>query len=143
LIRKLEAEGLTYRILEYGKHTQQMFFADLDRSRSMAFLCEHETQGLACEEAMAMNVPIFAWEEERLVDPRQIPFAAPGLKVSSVPYFDETCGVVFKVDNMETAFNTFWSNISSYAPRDYIAANLLPESTALVFLKAYASMVEA
>jgi hypothetical protein len=143
LIEKLEADGLTYHILEYGKHTQQMFFADLDRSKSMAFLCEHETQGLACEEAMAMNVPVFAWEEERLVDPRQIPFAAPGLKVSSVPYFDKTCGVKFKIDDVETAFDTFWSNISSYAPRDYIAANLSPESTALVFLSAYASMVKA
>lgn len=142
LIDKLEANGLTYRVLEYGKHTQEKFFSDLDRSRSMAFLCEHETQGLACEEAMAMNVPIFAWEEERLVDPRQIPFETPGLKVSSVPYFDETCGVTFKVDDMENAFDRFWSNISSYAPRKYIAANLSPESTALVFLEAYASTVK-
>lgn len=143
LIKKLETDGLTYRILEYGKHTQQMFFADLARSKSMAFLCEHETQGLACEEAMAMNVPVFAWEEERLVDPRQIPFSSPDLRVSSVPYFDERCGAVFKVDNIETAFDDFWSNISNYAAREYIAGNLSPESTALVFLEAYASMVKA
>jgi hypothetical protein len=106
----------------------------------MAFLCEHETQGLACEEAMAMNVPVFAWEEQRLVDPRQLPFAAPDLKVSSVPYFDETCGVTFKVDELESAFDTFWSNLPGYKPRDYIAANLSPESTALVYLEAYASI---
>jgi hypothetical protein len=141
LIKKLESEGKTYHVLEYGKHTQQMYFADLDRSRSMAFLCEHETQGLACEEAMAMNVPIFAWEEGRLVDPRQLPFAAPDLKVSSVPYFDEFCGATFTVDDLESAFDRFWSHISSYAPRDYIAANLSPESTAMVYLEAYASMV--
>jgi hypothetical protein len=142
LIEKLEAEGKTYRVLEYGKHTQQMFFAALEGSRSMAFLCEHETQGLACEEAMAMNIPIFAWEEERLVDPRQLPFAAPDLKVSSVPYFDETCGATFKVDQLESAFDAFWSKLPSYKPRAYVTANLSPESTALVYLKAYASIAK-
>lgn len=143
LVRKLEAEGLTWQILEYGKHTQQMYFAALRAARSMAFLCEHETQGLACEEALAMNVPVFAWEEERLVDPRQLPFAAADLQVSNVPYFDETCGRTFKVPDLETSFDAFWAALPGFHPRDYIAATLAPTDTARVFLDAYVSMQPA
>lgn len=143
LIAKIEREGLSYTILEYGHHTQELFFAEVRKARSMAFLCEHETQGLACEEAMAMNVPIFAWEEGRLVDPWQVPFAQPGLRVSSVPYFSEECGVGFTLDTMEQAFDDFWRQLGSYAPRGYIARTLSPTQTAQVFLGAYDAMAAA
>lgn len=140
LVRKLEADGLQYQILEYGKHTQEMYFAALRTARSMAFLCEHETQGLACEEAMAMNIPVFAWEEERLVDPHQIPFAGPDLRVSSVPYFDETCGRKFKLETMERDFDDFWRALPEFHPRDYVATTLSPKTTARVYLDTYLSM---
>ena len=141
LVAKLERDGKTFEILEYGRHTQQAYFAALSRARAMAFLCEHETQGLACEEALGMNVPVFAWEEGVLVDPRQRLFAAPDLKVSSVPYFDERCGHIFTLADMEDAFDVFWRQLPGYRPRDYVAAHLSPSATAQVYLKAYAALV--
>lgn len=140
LVRKLEAEGRSYTILVYGEHVQSSYFAALRRARSMAFLCEHETQGLACEEALAMNVPVFAWDEGALIDPLQLPFAGTNLRVSSVPYFDETCGRTFKLDDLELSFERFWSGLTNYAPRDYVAKTLSPERTASVYLGAYRSM---
>jgi len=140
LVAKLVADGLSYRILEYGQHTQAMFFAALRPARAMAFVCEHETQGLACEEAMAMNVPVFAWEEGRLVDPRQLPFAKPGLRVSSVPYFDDRCGRVFTAATLEHDFDAFWADRAAFQPRAYVAAALSPAATARVYLDAYRSL---
>ncbi len=141
LVRKLEADGLSYTILTYGHHTQQSYFAALREARAMAFLCEHETQGLACEEAMAMNVPVFAWEEERLIDPLQLPFAAPDLRVSSVPYFDETCGRTFTLARMDEDWDGFWSAVGGFRPRGYVARTLSPRRTAQVYLDAYEALV--
>ncbi len=141
LIAALDAAGRTHEVLVYGEHTQQAYFAALARARSMAFLCEHETQGLACEEAMAMNVPVFAWEEGRLIDPRQQPFAAPDLVVSSVPYFDETCGTTFTLDTMEERFAQFWNGLPRFRPRGYVERTLQPLATARVYEQAYWSMI--
>ncbi|WP_425228621.1 hypothetical protein [Sphingomonas sp.] len=143
LVRKLEADGRSYAILHYGGHTQPAYFAALRRSRAMAFLCEHETQGLACEEALAMNVPVFAWEEGALVDPRQLPFAAPDLKVSSVPYFDENCGLTFSLADMEERWETFWGALDGYRPRAYIERTLRPADAARVYLDAYRALIPA
>ena len=137
LVAALDKQGRSYEILEYGKHTQQMYFAALRRARSMAFLCEHETQGLACEEAMGMNVPVFAWEEGKLVDPRQLPFASDDLVVSSVPYFDDRCGVTFTLADLEQRFDHFWGRVADFEPRPYVAERLSPEQTALVYLNEY------
>ncbi|WP_375396530.1 hypothetical protein [uncultured Sphingomonas sp.] len=142
LTARLEAAGLSYQVLEYGRHTQQMYFAALRAARSMAFLCEHETQGLACEEAMAMNVPVFVWEEGKLVDPRQQPFAAPGLVVSNVPYFDEHCGRTFTLDDLEPSFDAFWRDLDRFRPRDLIVRELSPTDTARVYLDRYVAMID-
>lgn len=141
LIRKLEDEGLTYQILEYGKHSQQSYFAALRAARVMAFLCEHETQGLACEEALGMNVPVFAWEEKRLIDPRQQPFVTPDFQVSNVPYFDARCGETFTLADLEAGFDAFWARLPRYRPREYVAETLTPAATAAVYRDAYFSML--
>jgi hypothetical protein len=78
--------------LRYGAHHLGQFRNALSRAHAMIFLCEHETQGIAYQEAMASNVPVLALDEGVLVDPEQKRFARSDLRVSSVPYFDATCG---------------------------------------------------
>lgn len=141
LLSLLNERGLNYEILRYGEHKQDAYFDSLRRGRSMAFICEHETQGLACEEAMAMNVPVFAWDEGVLIDPKQRQFASEDLVVSSVPYFDERCGMTFKAANMARNFDAFWATLSTYEPREYVRENLNLAATAQVFADAYWSMV--
>ncbi len=141
LIAKLEAEGRSYRILRYGEHTQQSYFEALRSARAMAFLCEHETQGLACEEALAMNVPVFAWEEGRLIDPLQLPFAEPGLVVSSVPYFDARCGRTFRLESLEADFDGFWRDLPHFAPRSYVIEALAPAVVTQIYLDAYRAII--
>ena len=136
LTKHLDAQGKTYKVLRYGHHHHSDFYAALRASKSMAFLCEHETQGLACQEAMAANIPIFSWDDGVIVDPGML--HPEGLEVSAVPYFDDTCGVRFKLNDMETAFAKFWANLASFHPRNYIARELSLEAAGEAYLKLYA-----
>lgn len=132
----LDKQGKTYKILRYGQHHHSDFYATLRTAKSMAFLCEHETQGLAYQEALASNVPVFAWDDEVIVDPYML--KPDGLKVSSVPYFDDRCGVRFKRNEMETAFEKFWSKLPTFEPRKYVAENLSLEAAGKAYLELYA-----
>ncbi|WP_134680587.1 glycosyltransferase [Paracoccus ravus] len=135
LIAHLTARGLTFRCIRYGRHHIDEFRMALRSVRAMAFLSAHETQGLAYQEAMASGIPIFAWDEGKLVDPAERQFAPVGLRVSSVPYFDERCGATFREDNLEQRFDRFWAGMNSYRPRQFVADNLSPEKSARRYLE--------
>lgn len=130
----LDARGLSYTVLQYGNHRLSDFKIALHEGKSMAFLCEHETQGIAYQEAMASGIPVFAWDEGNLVDPEEKAIAPNNLQVSSVPYFESRCGLKFKESLMERKFDQFWSNLSSYEPRAYVAEMLSPERSARIYL---------
>jgi glycosyltransferase involved in cell wall biosynthesis len=109
----------------------------------MLFLCEHETQGIACQEAMASNVPVLAWDEGVLVDPMFRKFAPDDFRVTSVPYFDDRCGERFTLPNFEIAFSKFWNNLDGYSPRQYVLERLSLEKCAQAYLAAYGSLMPA
>jgi hypothetical protein len=133
----LEARGLSWRVLRYGVHHISEFRAMLRSSRTIAFLCEHETQGLACEEAMASGLPVFAWNEGELIDPMLTPFMPPGVRTSTVPYFDVRCGRTFMLADLEQEFDRFWHDLPSYRPRAYVAEALSPMRCAETYLALY------
>lgn len=137
----LRRSHLSFEVLRYGEHHNSRFAELVRRSRAFLFLCEHETQGLACQEAMASNVPVLAWDEGVLVDPDFRRFAPADFRVTTVPYFDARCGERFTLDGFETAFGQFWDNLGSYAPRQYVLENLSLEKSAQVYLSAYSSLM--
>ncbi|MEM8579873.1 MAG: hypothetical protein AAGF50_01590 [Pseudomonadota bacterium] len=116
----LDICGITYRVLRYGHHHISQFRKALNDARGLAFLCEHETQGLAYQEAMASGIPVLAWDEGILVDPHQSSFAPADIEVSSVPYFDERCGLKFTRQSMEAKIEEFMQKLGSFKPRSYI-----------------------
>ncbi len=120
----LARRSLSVEVLRYGHHHLGQFRRGLRRARALAFLTEHETQGLAYQEAMSSGVPVLAWNEGMLVDPLILAIKPPGLVVSSVPYFDDRCGVTFRTAEMEERFELFWSGLSRFRPRDYILDTL-------------------
>lgn len=140
ILRHLDQRGLSHQVLRYGHHHQGMFADGVRRARSMIFVCEHETQGLAYQEAMAANVPVLAWEEKEIMDPTLRKHARPGLDVSSVPYFDARCGGKFKAASFEADFDGFWSSLNSYRPREYVSEVLSMRRSAEAYLAAYASL---
>lgn len=137
LIARLDAFGLSYRVLRYGHHHQGEFASALMRTRSMAFICEHETQGLAYQEALAANVPVFAWDEGEFVDPTLKGDAQPGLGVTSVPYFDDRCGSKFTANNLESEFDLFWARRDRFRPREYVLETLSMRRSAEAYLRLY------
>lgn len=141
LSEHIAARGLSVHVIRYGSHAQREYRSLLARARSLVFICEHETQGLAYQEALASNVPVFAWDEGRLIDPVLGKYAPAELVVSSVPYFDETCGARFKLATMRNDFDRFWRNLPDYRPRAFVENNLSPEDSARRYLTAYFGLI--
>lgn len=141
-VKYLEAQGRSYQVLRYGHHHQGEFRAAVRRSRSLLFICEHETQGLAYQEAMAANLPVLAWDEGELTDPYLKTYWRPEVGVTAVPYFDARCGLTYKADAFEAAFDRFWSLRDTFQPRAYVLDKLSMEGAARAYLDAYASLTK-
>ena len=93
----------------------------------MIFLCEHETQGIAYQQALSCGVPILAWDAGGAwQDPAYFPDKVRFAPVSSVPYWDERCGRRFsETFSFPGAWAVFWSDVNSsrFDPRAYILEN--------------------
>lgn len=134
--RHLEAGGRSVEVIRYGHYKEGDYKAALARCRSMVFLCEHESQGIACQQALSSGVPVFAWDRG---GPWQDPDYFPDKViyeggVSSVPYFDARCGRKFiDAAGFVADWGDFWSHVRAgdFAPRDYVIDNLTLEKGAL------------
>jgi hypothetical protein len=134
IIKKLEQKGLSYREIIYGQYDENAFHDLLLQSRSMLFLCEHESQGFALCEALSMNVPVLAWDQGYWLDPNRFKWGEDELvPATSVPYFDERCGMRFKnLEAFDNLFERFWIKIGNkgFKPREYILENLTLKKSA-------------
>jgi glycosyltransferase involved in cell wall biosynthesis len=142
ITKHLTATKRSYKILRYGHHHHSEFLSTLKLSRAMIFVCEHETQGLAYQEALSTNVPVLAWDEGEMVDPILKPYVTDNIHISSVPYFSPECGMKFKIADFEQTCNNFWQSLSSFTPRNYIKNNLSLELSAKLYLELYASIIK-
>jgi hypothetical protein len=86
IIDKITKAGFTYREVVYGQYNEAEYFDLLKQSRAMLFLCEHESQGFACCEALSMNVPVFAWDQGFWLDPNRFAWGTPVVKATSIPF---------------------------------------------------------
>ena len=134
IIDYLEKNKLSYSVIKYGSYKQEDFLERLTLSKSMIFLCEHETQGLAYQQVLACDIPIFAWDRGGFwQDPAYYPEKVKYEPVSSVPYWEEGCGMKFKDYNeFERSFESFFAKVEegSFSPREYILENLTLEKCA-------------
>jgi hypothetical protein len=101
----------------------------------MIFLCEHETQGMAYQEAMASNVPILAWDPGIWVDPQAQKYDTNPIPACSVPFFDQRCGERFSDGKVfGDAFDVFWARRAEYAPRAFVRDELSLAESGRVYL---------
>jgi glycosyltransferase involved in cell wall biosynthesis len=139
--RCLEDQGLRVATLRYGFYREEEFLALLKRSKAMVFLCEHETQGIAYQQALSCEVPILAWDRGGFwQDPAYYPHKVRFSPVSSVPYWDERCGLKFKdAEEFPSKLEEFLdlSFEGKFAPRNYIMDNLTLEKSARRYLEIY------
>ena len=143
----LRAAGRSFQELRYGLYREEAFHAALAKCRTMIFLCEHETQGIAYQQALSCGVPILAWDrggcwQDPAYFPRRVTFAP----VTSVPYWDERCGTKFATaEAFSEAWGRFWDAACSAAfrPRDYMHENLTLEKGAEAYLRHVRDVVDA
>jgi len=143
ILKKLGQLDLSYHELIYGQYNEDEYFTLLKQCSAMIFLCEHESQGLACCEALSMNVPIIAWDQGFCLDPERFKWNDSVIPATAVPFFDERCGVKFKnFEDFEKVFDGFWNRVKSggFSPRDYILQNLTLKKSAQRMLEIIASV---
>jgi len=124
----LTTQGLTYEVLRYGHYNHDDLIQSIGKVRAAIFLCEHETQGLAYQQILATGTPILAWDRGGYwQDPSYYPNKVKYEPVSSVPYWNDQCGIRFRgADDFEDQLINFLSSLRSnqFAPRKFIVENL-------------------
>lgn len=139
--RALHHRGLRTYTIRYKFHDHTTYRRLLQRSRAMIFLCEHETQGLAYQEALASNVPILAWDNGYWLDPLWKRFGATKIPASSVPFFSEECGETFcDIADFEGALSIFLNRLVAYKPRKYVREKLTMRESAERYTAQYFSV---
>ena len=134
----LKRNGLTWSEMRYGSYDPAEFLTTLRQSRAMIFLCEHESQGIAAQECMSAGVPLLAWDPGFVSDPERFKWGQPVIPSSSVPYFDERCGLKFRDGaEFENQLSVFLIRLRAgrFTPRDYILENLTLEKCARQFVE--------
>ena len=137
IIEILNGRNLSYQIIRYGKYSPNELLEKLNTSKSVIFLCEHETQGLAYQQVLSSNIPIIAWDKGGYwQDPYYFPSKVRFKSVSSVPYWDDRCGVKFnQMEDFEYQLECFLHLLSEnkFNPQQYIKENLTLEKCALKY----------
>lgn len=138
IISDLRRRRLSVHIIRYGFYREDDFQKALARTKAMIFLCEHETQGIAYQQALSCGVPILAWDRKGFwQDPEFFPHRVKFAPVTSVPYWDERCGIKFVgIDDFVSAMDYFWPRVinGEFNPREYILENLTLEKSARSYL---------
>jgi glycosyltransferase involved in cell wall biosynthesis len=143
ICKELDKRSLSYQFIKYGSYEPRELVEKVKYARSVIFLCEHETQGLAYQQILATNTPILAWDRGGYwQDPSYYPEIKYG-PVSSVPYWDEQCGVKFNsADDFGSQLDKFVDQHKNFNPREYIVANLTFEKCAEAYLDIYNKLVK-
>jgi glycosyltransferase involved in cell wall biosynthesis len=138
IINAIENRGLSYECIRYGHYYPAELAQKLAVAKAAIFLCEHESQGLAYQQILSVGIPILAWNQGGYW---QDPLYYPEIKfgpVSSVPYWDERCGLKFSdIDHFDADLSDFLAKLKSFKPRDYIIENLSLEQCAKHYLSIY------
>jgi len=133
----LRSKRLNFEEIQYGSYRPAEYRSALARCRAMIFLCEHESQGLAYQECLSSGVPILAWDQGQCLDPNRFSWGEPEIPATSVPYWDECCGVTFRnMSDFPERLNEFLDQQArrDFSPRDYILENLTLEKCARNYL---------
>jgi glycosyltransferase involved in cell wall biosynthesis len=134
----LRRRGCSMRELRYGSYREADFRAALAECRTMIFLCEHETQGIAYQQALSCDVPVLAWDQGGYWrDPHYYPARVRFKPVTSVPYWSPRCGRTFAdTADFSSQWDRFWQEAGDgcFAPRQYILDALTLEASARRYL---------
>lgn len=137
IVAYLAKNNLSFKEIVYGNYSEKEFHNLLEQSKAMIFLCEHESQGIACCEALSMDVPVLAWDNGYCLDPNRFSWGDSNIPATSIPIFNENCGESFKaIDFFENTADIFFKkmNEKEYNPRAFVLQNITLVKSAKTFL---------
>lgn len=122
----LKNRKIQYKKIEYGKYQETDYVKLLQKAKYGIWVGEHESQGFALQEALAMNVPLLVWSTTLLSQEwNSQKYLNIKSKMVSNPYWDNRCGEVFyDVSHFEIKLDYFLQNLKNYKPRDFVIENL-------------------
>jgi hypothetical protein len=130
--KMLKQYNQTFDIIEYGNYSEHDFISKVSKSKYVFILDNCESQGIAIQEIMSMNVPMFVWDVEQWAD-RGEEFK---VEASSIPYWDDRCGMYeTKIESIHQAFNLFLEKFGFFNPRAYILENISLKKQAKEIIK--------
>ena len=138
ILEILRRNGSSFRLIQYGSYLPEQYADALAHCRAMIFLSDHESQGIAYQEALSSGIPILAWNRGLCLDPLQFDERGNPPAASSVPYFDSRCGMVFSdAAQFEALLPEFSRGLSErrFDPRAYILENLTLARSAEEFMR--------
>ena len=122
----LEKNGLTYKIFNYGSYKQTDFIEQLSKVKFCFLLNGSESQGIAVQEIMSTNTPLFVWDVTEWNDQGE-DFKVP---CSSIPYWSDECGeVILSEKDLESKFAYFYDRIYTYTPKNFVEKELSYKSS--------------
>lgn len=132
----LTKRGISYTGLEYGNYSQEEYVESLGEVKFCVIIDNTESQGIATQEMMAVNKPIFVWDQiiwDHMGSNYEVP-------ATSVPYWSDECGMkINSFDELESKFDLFYSNLHNYCSSDYVKRELSPQKTVQILLDHYES----
>lgn len=135
---ELIKQGLSFTEIRYGHYKEEEFHSILKKIKAIIFLCEHETQGIAYQQALSMDIPILAWDRGGFwQDPFYFPARVRYEPVSSVPYWCETAGIRFMgAGEFKSKLSDFQKMAADnkFEPRKFILSNLTLKTAAQAYL---------
>ena len=131
----LSRRRLTYTQLQYGSYTQDDFKKALASVKFCVIIDNTESQGIAIQEMMMANKPLFVWDTP-VWDHMGQEYA---VLASSVPYWDSMCGEkVSDKNKLESHLDTFLEELYSYTPAKYVNKTLSPKATVKILTDHFA-----
>jgi len=130
----LESRNIEYKIFEYGKYKNSDLIDYSKKAKFGIVLDQTESQGIAINELICSNLPLFVldYEENRYEN-----FI---LKGSSVPLWNEKCGEkVNNFENIDSQFNQFFEKVLNnyYQPHIFAKEVLSFEAMYKNFVKIF------
>lgn len=138
----LSGRGLSFSEISYGNYFTEDYKAALAQAKVMIFLSAHESQGIAYQECLSTDVPVIAWDQGLWLDPVRFKYGRPIVPATSVPFFDERCGVKFRdAGEFLARFDAFYEAALSnrFSPREFVLENLTIEKSTKRMLDIYRS----
>ena len=120
----LNKKNHNYIIIKYGEYSEDLFIDVISKSKYGIVIDGTESQGIAIQEMMSCDLPLLVWDVEYWND------MGDSFKCisTSVPYFDDRCGIKFySIEELEQKYKIFIN--SKYSPREFILEKLSLEKS--------------